>query len=177
MTGNQSKADYLAKLLGLPIDHCKVDLDEIQALELREIVEHKVRQAYEIIKQPVLVDDVSLEFSALGKLPGPFIKFFVDEIGLQKCCELLDGFDDRSAVGKSGIGYFDGQHLEYFEGQIIGKISDLPRGENGYGWDAIFIPNGYGGKTRAELKDDQYDKLYRQIRPIAQLKEFLRNLD
>lgn len=69
ITGNQNKADYLAKYLGFPVAHQKIHLDELQSLSLREIVEHKVKQAYDIIKKPVLVEDVSLEFSALGRLP------------------------------------------------------------------------------------------------------------
>ena len=47
----------------------KLDLDEIQSLDLREIVEHKVRQAYEKCGKPVLVENASLEFTALGRLP------------------------------------------------------------------------------------------------------------
>ena len=47
ITGNQKKADYLIKYLGFPIEHMKLELDEIQSLDLREVVEHKVRQAYE----------------------------------------------------------------------------------------------------------------------------------
>ncbi len=46
ITGNQQKANYLEKYLGFPIEHIKLDLDEIQSLNLREIVEHKVKQAY-----------------------------------------------------------------------------------------------------------------------------------
>ena len=80
ITGNQKKADYLAQYLGLNIEHVKLDLDEIQSLDLREIVEHKVRQAYAKVGKPVLVEDVSLIFSELGKLPGPFIKFFEQEL-------------------------------------------------------------------------------------------------
>ncbi|MFA6383501.1 MAG: non-canonical purine NTP pyrophosphatase, partial [Parcubacteria group bacterium] len=80
ITGNQSKADYLANYLGLPIDHVKIDLDEIQSLDLKEIVTHKVRQAYQKVKKPVIVEDVSLEFKALGGLPGPFIRFFVENM-------------------------------------------------------------------------------------------------
>ena len=84
ITGNQDKADYLAKYLGHPVDHLKLDLDEIQSLELKEIVEHKVRQAYEKVKKPVIVEDVSLEFEALGGLPGPFIKFFVEKVPFER---------------------------------------------------------------------------------------------
>lgn len=69
ITGNQKKADYLARYLGFPVEHQKIDLDELQSLDLREIVEHKVKQAYEIVQSPVLVEDVSLEFSALGRIP------------------------------------------------------------------------------------------------------------
>ena len=69
ITGNQKKADYLAKYLGFPIEHMKLELDEIQSLDLREVVEHKVRQAYEKVRKPILVDDVALEFSTLGRLP------------------------------------------------------------------------------------------------------------
>jgi inosine/xanthosine triphosphate pyrophosphatase family protein len=58
ITGNQKKADYLAKYLGLSIEHEKIDLDEIQSLDLREIVEHKVKQAYAKVGKPVLVEDV-----------------------------------------------------------------------------------------------------------------------
>jgi len=60
ITGNQHKADYLANYLGHPIEYQKIDLDEIQSLDLRKIVKHKVRQAYDIIKKPVVVEDTSL---------------------------------------------------------------------------------------------------------------------
>lgn len=47
----------------------KLDLDEIQSLDLREVIEHKVRQAHEKCGKPVLVEDVSLVFEDLGGLP------------------------------------------------------------------------------------------------------------
>ena len=55
ITGNQNKADFLAKHLGVPVAHHKLDLDEIQSLDPRVVVEHKVRQAYEVLNKPVLV--------------------------------------------------------------------------------------------------------------------------
>ncbi len=66
ITGNQHKADNMARYLGFPIAHQKIELDEIQSIHLRDVVEHKVRQAYDIVRKPVIVDDVSLEFHALG---------------------------------------------------------------------------------------------------------------
>lgn len=172
ITGNQGKADNLARHMGQEIAHHKVNLDEIQSLDLREIVEHKIKQAYEILGTPVLVEDVSLEFKALGRLPGPFIKFFVDESGLEACCRMLDGFENRSAIGRCTFGYFDGLELHFFEGELTGKIADTPRGENGFGWDKIFVPDGYS-TTRAELNDEEYAKVYEIIRPFDELRNFL----
>lgn len=175
ITGNQDKADYLARLLGVPITHQKVDLDEIQSLDLKKIVEHKARQAYEVVQRPVIVDDVSLEFTALSGLPGPFIKFFVDTTGLVAVCKMLNGFNDRSAVARGAFGYFDGNQLEVFSSELTGSIAEAPRGTSGFGWDKIFIPEGYGGKTRAELSHNEDDASYLQIKPIEQLRDFLAN--
>jgi len=173
ITGNQKKADYLAKYLGFPVEHVKLDLDEIQSLDLKEIVEHKVRQAYEKIKKPVIVEDVSLEFAALGKLPGTFIKFFVDEVPFETICSMIDG-KTRKATARCVFGYFDGQDLQLFEGGLDGEIATTPSGENGYGWDKIFIPQGYT-VTRASLGEDDDRKTYLQIKPFAKLKEFLKS--
>ncbi|HMH69844.1 MAG TPA: non-canonical purine NTP pyrophosphatase [Candidatus Saccharimonadales bacterium] len=174
ITGNQNKADYLARTLGISLDHQKVELDEIQSISLEEIVIHKVKQAYDSMQAPVLVEDVALSFRALGGLPGPFVKFFVDAPeGLEKMCRMLDGFDDRSARAECVFGYYDGEHLELFRGGLDGAISRSPRGENGYGWDKIFEPQGYDGKTRAELTPDGDATTYATIKPFAALREFL----
>lgn len=173
ITGNQHKADYLEKLLGLPIQHQKVDLDEIQSTDLDEIVTHKVKQAYEILQKPVLVEDVSLEFHALEGLPGSFIKFFVEQTGLEATCRLLDPFKDRAATARCTFGYYDGTVLELLHGSLAGEIAIEPRGDGGYGWDQIFIPEGYGGRTRAELSEAENEESYQIIKPIQQVHDFL----
>lgn len=174
ITGNQNKADYLAKTLGIALEHQKLDLDEIQSADPYEIIEHKVRQAYSLVNKPVLVDDVSLVFNALGDLPGPFIKFFVDaEDGLNNLCRMLDGFEDRSAYGSVIYAYFDGAELKVIPGRMNGMIAQSPRGEGGYGWDKIFEPEGYGGLTRAELSPEQDIESYNKFRDVEALRAFL----
>lgn len=174
ISGNQNKIDYLSKTLGVTLDHQKIDLDEIQSADPKVVIEHKVRQAYDLIKRPVLVEDTSLSFTALGGLPGPFIKFFVDaENGLENMCRMLDGFDDRSASGSVIYGYFDGTDLRFFEGRLNGTIAQHPRGDGGYGWDRIFEPEGYGGLTRAELSLAQDIESYNKLRDNQGLAKFL----
>jgi inosine triphosphate pyrophosphatase len=176
ITGNQSKADYLAKLLDRKISHRKVELDELQSTDLRVIVDHKARQAYTIVGTPVLVEDVALEFSALGNLPGTFIKFFVEaDDGLEKLCRTLDGFNDRTAIARCTFGYFDGTEVRFFSGELRGAIADHPKGEGGFGWDKIFCPDGYAGKTRAELSADDDALTYQIIKPFDALRDFFNN--
>lgn len=171
ITGNQNKADQLASYFGFPIAHVKIDLDELQALDLKKIVEHKVKQAYAKIKKPVIVEDVSLEFEALGKLPGPFIKFFVEEVPYEALCSLLNR-KSRKATARCVFGYYDGKTLKMFEGRLKGEIAKKPSGKSGYDWDQIFIPEGYH-VTRAALNEYDYHRTYLKIKPLAKLKRFL----
>lgn len=178
ITGNQSKADYLSQMLGVQLEHQKIDLDEIQSTNLEEIVEHKVRQAYELVKRPVLVEDVSLGFDALGGLPGPFVKFFVDAPnGLENMCRMCDGLASRRAEAACVFGYFDGETTTLLRGGLRGEIAMHPRGDNGFGWDKIFCPDGYDGKTRAEMDPDDDRQTYATIKPFAELREFLNSLN
>lgn len=171
VTGNPEKAENFSKHMGAAISHQSAELDEIQTLDARALVEHKVRQAYQQIKKPVLVEDVTFVFKAWGKLPGPFVKFFVDS-GVDKMSHMLDGFDDRRAVARCMFGYFDGMNLEFFEGKIDGTVASTPRGTNGYGFDRVFEPEGFDGKTAGELTDEEYERYYQTIKPFAKLREF-----
>lgn len=81
ITGNPSKAEQLGRHLGHPVKHLKLDIPEIQSLDLREVTRHKVEEAFRQINSPVLVEDTSLTFNSLGKLPGPLIKWFLTELG------------------------------------------------------------------------------------------------
>ena len=171
ITGNQDKADYLSKYLGHHVDHIKIDLDEIQSLDLRAVVRHKMLQAYAKVDRPVLVEDVALEFTALGRLPGTLIKWFLEELSFEELCRLVDG-KDRSATARCVFGYYDGAEEYYFEGSLRGCIPEKPTGTGGFGWDPIFIPEGYS-VTRAELSGEDDKLTYLKIKPFEQVKDFL----
>lgn len=161
----------MRKLLGMPIEHIKLDLEEIQSLDLEEIVKHKVRQAYEKIGKPVIVDDVSFEFCTLGRLPGTFVKHFLDELWLERLAALVDG-KDRSAIARCMFWYYDGEVLRFFEGVVEGTVAEKPTWENGFGWDQIFI-TWENIISNASLDDIWYEKFLLKLRPIEKLREFL----
>ena len=78
----------------------------------------------------------------------------------------------RKAAARCVMGYYDGQDLELFEGHLDGEIAETPSGENGFGWDSIFIPEGYL-VTRASLSEEDDQKTYLQIKPLEKLKNTL----
>ena len=177
ITGNQNKADYLSRQLGVELEHRKVDLLEIQSTDLHEIVAHKLQQAYEICQKPVLVEDVSLVFNALGDLPGPYIKWFVEHAGEEACCKMLDGFNDRSAIIRCTFGYYDGAKMEFFDSELPGEISIEPKGTNGFGFDTFFINEGYA-ITRAEMSQEENERTYAEyMKPFSKVREFVRALE
>lgn len=177
ITGNRHKADFLAKWLGVELSHQKLELDELQSLDLHEIVEHKARQAYAIMQKPVLVEDVGFTFHALGKLPGPFIKWFLQEMSLQQICNLLSEYEDKSATSMVCFCWFDGNTVKFFDGALHGVVPGSPRGDGGFGFDPIFIPNG-SNHTHAEMTDDELEVFgLRTTTVFPELREFFRTLD
>jgi non-canonical purine NTP pyrophosphatase (RdgB/HAM1 family) len=158
ITGNAGKAEQVSRYLKMPVEHRKLDLIEIQSLDLAEVVADKARRAFEQIGAPVLVEDTSLAFGALGRLPGPLIKWFFEELSCDGLCKLVDGYDDRSALATALFGYYDGKQLLTLSGELPGVIAAEPRGNNGFGWDPVFIPDGDGNpghKTFAEMTPDE----------------------
>lgn len=174
LTGHAGKAQQLSKYLGIPVDHIKIDLDEIQSTSLEEIVTHKAKQAYKEIQKPVLVDDTALTINNLGKLPGPFIKFFLKELPTEKICQIAHLSSDTSAIAEVCIGFYDGKQLKIFKGEVLGNISDKPRGDGGFGWDCLFIPDGYS-ETRAEMNENDYDQTSPRRIALEKLERYLKN--
>jgi non-canonical purine NTP pyrophosphatase (RdgB/HAM1 family) len=180
ITGNQRKVDYLKKWLDVPvvIDHQKVDLDELQSLDLREVVDHKARSAYQIVGKPVLVEDVSLTFEAMGRLPGTFIKWFLQELHNDGLATLAAGLGHQRAMARVMYGFYDGKTLETFEGTKQGVILAEPRfneasaWHDSTSWNSIFVPDG-SEKTYGEMDDEELKLYSHRARAIEKLKAYL----
>lgn len=173
ITGNPMKARQLGLHLDIPVAHLKLDLAEIQSLDLREVIEHKAREAYRHIEAPVLVEDTSLTFHELGMLPGPLIKWFLQELGNDGLCTLLRAHDDRAAVARVVFGLYDGSDaVRMFEGEAKGSIADQPRGREGFGWDPIFIPDGWT-RTWGEMSPEEQLQSSMRRQALQKLQAYL----
>lgn len=165
----------LTRILGVPLQHQSVNLPEIQSLSLQEVVSEKAKAAYAAIGTPVIVEDTALTFHALGKLPGTFIKWFTEELDYQGLCQLLEGRTDRSATVSACIALYDGVTLKLFEGNCKGTIAESPREGEGFGFDCIFIPEGYA-TAWSEMDTASKDTMSHRGKAAEKFAAYLRSL-
>lgn len=174
ITGNAEKAKQLGLHLDYPVSHQKLDIPEIQSLDLEEIATKKAKVAYAELGTPVLVEDTSLVFHALGDLPGPLIKWFLESLANDGLAKLVDGYADRSCTASVYFALCDESGIHRFEASIAGRVANKPRGARGFGWDPIFIPDGHE-ETWGEM--DPYGEVKTSMRKAAleKLKVWLEN--
>lgn len=172
VTGNEGKARELQAALQRPIHQISIDIPEVQALDVKEVIEHKAREAYRRVGQPILVEDTSLALMAWHGLPGALIRWFLQSVGPTGICRMLRDFENRAAIAEVAFGYCDGERFVAFSGSVEGTIPREPRGTLGFGWDPIFAP-GDSDKTFAEMTDEDKKAVSMRTQAALKLKQFL----
>lgn len=170
-TGNKGKAREAEYILGRNIEIKDIELDEIQSLNLKKIVTHKLNQAYSVLKKPVIVDDVALEIDAWDGFPGPFVKYMHDNDTI-RFLYMVRHETNRKATLIATVGYHDGKKAHCFTGRLKVTIPKKPRGDNGWGLDPILIPEGKD-LTFAEMTEDEKNACSHRKKALIMLKRFL----
>lgn len=141
----------------------------------------KAAYVYEHFGLPCFADDSGLEVDCLGGIPGVLSARYAGEHGnseanIAKLLDAMKGSENRKADFKTVVALIlpDGK-TEFFEGRVDGVITMEKRGEEGFGYDPIFIPDGYD-KTFAELGENIKNKISHRAKAIAALCEYLKRL-
>eukprot|EP00597_Dinobryon_sp_UTEXLB2267_P003792 CAMPEP_0170065316 /NCGR_PEP_ID=MMETSP0019_2-20121128/5448_1 /TAXON_ID=98059 /ORGANISM="Dinobryon sp., Strain UTEXLB2267" /LENGTH=240 /DNA_ID=CAMNT_0010272153 /DNA_START=119 /DNA_END=841 /DNA_ORIENTATION=+ len=176
VTGNKKKLEEVISILGdsLPFElvSCKLDLPELQG-EPVDVSLEKCKLAAKMIGGPVIVEDTSLCFNALGGLPGVYIKWFLDKIGLTGLNNLLAAYSDKTAYAQCIFSLSLGpeHNATSFVGRTDGSIVPA-RGPTDFGWDPVFQPLGYN-MTYAEMPKDLKNSLSHRFRSLEALRTHL----
>jgi len=177
LTGGDSEGG--AAKLPFRVVNRDLDLPELQGSS-EYIVTEKCRLAAEKVGGAVMVEDVSLEFDALGGLPGPYIKWFLKSLGAAGLPGLVPSGEPRGAHARCTFGFTPrpGAPVQIFHGIVEGVVPPQPRGDNAFGWDPVFQPTEGGGLTFAEMSAEAKNNISHRRRAVDLLKDYLMsNLD
>lgn len=187
-TNNSHKLEEIRQILGESIEvlsladiNCHDDIPET-APTLEGNAMMKARYVYDKYGTPCFADDTGLEVEALDGAPGVYSARYAggeghdSEANMRKLLHELEGKENRRAQFRTVIALIeqkDGKPVAHtFEGKIEGHISDEKRGTSGFGYDPIFVPEGYE-QSFAELGNEIKNKISHRARSVARLAEYL----
>ena len=183
-TNNAHKLEEIAAILGDEMEllslkdiRCNADIPET-ADTLEGNARQKAQYIYNNYGMDCFADDTGLEVEALNGAPGVFSARYAgdghdSEANMQKLLQELEGKENRKAQFRTAICLImEGQ--EYlFEGIVKGKIIEEKRGGAGFGYDPVFVPEGYD-LAFAELGNDIKNTISHRARAVEKLCTFLK---
>lgn len=187
-TNNSHKLEEIRQILGKSIEvlsladiNCHEDIPET-APTIEGNAMMKARYVYDKYGTPCFADDTGLEVEALDGAPGVYSARYAggeshdSEANMRKLLHELEGKENRRAQFRTVIALIeqkDGKLVAHtFEGKIEGHISNEKRGTSGFGYDPIFVPEGYE-QSFAELGNEIKNKISHRARAVARLAEYL----
>ena len=183
-TNNAHKLEEIAAILGEEMEllslkdiNCHADIPET-ANTLEGNARQKALYIYENYGIDCFADDTGLEVEALNGAPGVFSARYAgdghdSEANMQKLLKELYGKENRKAQFRTAICLIMNGEEYLFEGIVKGKIIEEKRGGAGFGYDPIFVPEGYN-LTFAELGNDIKNTISHRARAVEKLCSFLK---
>ncbi|MDR0865272.1 MAG: non-canonical purine NTP diphosphatase [Candidatus Symbiothrix sp.] len=182
-TNNNHKLEEVRDILGdsyqilsLKDIHCLEDIPETaDTLEGNALLKAQyVKTHYGL---DCFADDTGLEVTALNNAPGVYSARYAGEAkdakaNLRKVLKELEGKDDYSARFRTVVALIKDGKESLFEGVVNGEIIREERGTAGFGYDPVFIPQGYS-KTFAELGAEIKNTISHRAEAVNKLKQFL----
>lgn len=183
-TNNAHKLEEVSAMLGTSVSlmslndiGCHTDIPET-GTTLEENALIKARYIHEYYGMDCFADDTGLEVAALDGEPGVYSARYAGGAGhdsvanMKKLLSRMEGVTDRRARFRTVIALILDGEVHEFEGIVRGTIATEPHGDGGFGYDPVFIPEGYD-RTFAELSDVK-NHISHRARAVERLVEFLR---
>lgn len=183
-TNNAHKLEEIRAILGEKVEilslkdiHCDTDIPET-ADTLEGNAALKAEFIYKHYGLDCFADDTGLEVEALGGAPGVYSARYAggeghdSEANMKKLLKELSGETDRKAQFRTAICLIEGGEEHLFEGVVKGEIIEEKRGNSGFGYDPVFVPEGFS-QTFAELGAEIKNQISHRARAVQRLCEYL----
>ena len=167
------------EILSLNDINCHADIPET-ADTLEGNAELKAAYIYTNYGLDCFADDTGLEVEALNGAPGIYSARYAggeghdSEANMKKLLTEMAGKTNRNAQFRTAICLIEKGNKHLFEGIVKGRIIEAKRGNSGFGYDPVFIPEGYN-ETFAEMGNAEKNKISHRARAVAALCEYLQN--
>jgi len=183
-TNNPNKIKEVAHLLGQDFQlvglkdvGCNEELSEDQST-LEGNAQQKAEYVFRNYKISCFADDTGLEVEALNGEPGVYSARYAgsqrsDMDNMALLLERLSSLSNRKARFRTVICAFIEDQKHFFEGIVEGKIAKLHSGDQGFGYDPIFIPDGYS-QTFAQMSLEEKNKISHRSIAVNKLVDFLK---
>lgn len=183
-TNNAHKLEEISAILGDEMEllslkdiHCHADIPET-ADTLEGNAKQKAQYIHHNYGMDCFADDTGLEVEALNGAPGVFSARYAgdghdSEANMQKLLQELKGKENRKAQFRTAICLIMDSKEYLFEGIVKGEITQEKKGGAGFGYDPIFVPEGYD-LTFAELGNDIKNTISHRARAVEKLCQFLK---
>ncbi|MBU7012603.1 MAG: XTP/dITP diphosphatase [Theionarchaea archaeon] len=153
ITSNRHKVEEIQKMTSILIEQKRLNYPEIQADTLEAVAEFGIDFCYSHLKNPCFIEDSGLFIEGLSGFPGVYSNYVFRTLGCEGILTLVG--ENRNAYFKSVIAYKDEQGRTLFTGEVRGYIAETQRGDKGFGFDPIFMPEG---DTRTFAQMDREEK-------------------
>lgn len=183
-TNNAHKLEEIRAILGEKVEilslkdiHCDTDIPET-ADTLEGNAALKAEFIYKHYGLDCFADDTGLEVEALGGAPGVYSARYAggeghdSEANMKKLLKELSGETNREAQFRTAICLIEGGEEHLFEGVVKGEIIEEKRGNSGFGYDPVFVPEGFS-QTFAELGAEIKNQISHRARAVQCLCEYL----
>ncbi|MFQ5908343.1 MAG: XTP/dITP diphosphatase [Thermoplasmata archaeon] len=175
MTSNETKFREVSLLLkerGVELEFLQAAYPEVQAEGLEEVVDTALDWLAPLHGGDLVVDDSGLFVRALVGFPGVYSAYVYGTLGCDGVLRLLDGIPDRRATFQTVLGLRTGGENRLFRGSCEGIITQEARGNAGFGFDPIFVPEG-SSRTFAEMTRAEKNAVSHRGRAADALADFL----
>lgn len=183
-TNNAHKLEEIRAILGDKVEilslndiNCHADIPET-ADTLQGNAALKAQYIYENYGLDCFADDTGLEVEALNGAPGIYSARYADgeghdsEANMKKLLSEMQDKENRKARFRTVICLIEDGKEHFFEGIVNGSIIRERKGGDGFGYDPIFMPDGYS-ETFAEMGNDEKNKISHRARAVQKLCEYL----
>ncbi len=142
--------------------------------DLHEMVRFKAQSAYEVVRVPCIVEHAGLILEVFedNSFPGGLTQPMWDALSAESFVSSCHSLSKR-AIARSVIGYCDGMSIKTFAGETRGELSKKPKGAREFYWDTVFCPDGFGGKTYAEIAQANDGGLLRKLEVSQSIKALM----